>query len=29
MLTMTHLAKVYRTELVETYALRDFNIDVK
>ncbi|HST27085.1 MAG TPA: ABC transporter ATP-binding protein [Rudaea sp.] len=28
MLTMTHLAKVYRTELVETYALRDFNIDV-
>jgi len=29
MLTMTHLAKVYRTELVETYALRDFNIAVK
>ncbi|MBS0571179.1 MAG: ABC transporter ATP-binding protein [Proteobacteria bacterium] len=29
MLKMTHLAKVYRTELVETYALRDFNIDVK
>jgi putative ABC transport system ATP-binding protein len=26
---MTHLAKVYRTELVETYALRDFNIAVK
>ena len=29
MLKMTHLAKVYRTEVVETYALRDFNIDVK
>jgi putative ABC transport system ATP-binding protein len=26
---MTHLSKVYRTEVVETYALRDFNIDVK
>ena len=24
-----HLSKVYRTEVVETYALRDFNIDVK
>jgi putative ABC transport system ATP-binding protein len=29
MLKMNHLAKVYRTEVVETYALRDFNIDVK
>ncbi|MEO6799694.1 MAG: ABC transporter ATP-binding protein, partial [Rhodanobacter sp.] len=24
MLKMTHLSKVYRTEVVETYALRDF-----
>jgi putative ABC transport system ATP-binding protein len=29
MLKMTGLSKIYRTELVETYALRDFNIDVK
>jgi len=29
MLKMTHVSKVYRTELVETYALRDFSIDVK
>ena len=29
MLKMTHLSKVYRTEVVETYALRDFNINVK
>ena len=29
MLKMTHLSKIYRTEVVETYALRDFNIDVK
>ncbi len=29
MLKMTHLSKVYRTEVVETYALRDFSIDVK
>jgi putative ABC transport system ATP-binding protein len=28
MLKMTHLSKVYRTEVVETYALRDFNINV-
>jgi putative ABC transport system ATP-binding protein len=28
MLKMTGLSKVYRTELVETYALRDFNIEV-
>src|ERR1700689_2808153 len=28
MLTMTHLSKVYRTEMVETYALRDFSIHV-
>jgi putative ABC transport system ATP-binding protein len=29
MLKMTHVSKVYRTELVETYALRDFSIDVQ
>jgi putative ABC transport system ATP-binding protein len=29
MLKMTGLAKVYRTEMVETYALRDFNLNVK
>ena len=29
MLKMTHVSKVYRTELVETYALRDFSIDVR
>jgi putative ABC transport system ATP-binding protein len=29
MLTMTHLSKVYRTEVVETYALRDFSIHVR
>jgi putative ABC transport system ATP-binding protein len=29
MLTMTNLSKVYRTELLETFALRDFSIDVK
>jgi putative ABC transport system ATP-binding protein len=29
MLKMTRLSKVYRTEAVETYALRDFDIDVK
>lgn len=29
MLTMTALSKVYRTEMVETYALRDFNLQVK
>ena len=29
MLQMEKLQKVYRTEVVETYALRDFNIDVK
>ena len=28
MLKMTHLQKVYRTHLIETYALRDFSIDV-
>jgi len=28
MLKMTHLSEVYRTEVVETYALRDFNINV-
>ena len=29
MLTMTHLQKVYRTHLIETYALRDFSINVR
>jgi putative ABC transport system ATP-binding protein len=29
MLTMTNLSKVFRTELLETFALRDFSIDVK
>ena len=29
MLTMTHLQKVYRTHLIETYALRDFSIRVE
>jgi putative ABC transport system ATP-binding protein len=28
MLKMTSLSKVYRTEMVETYALRDFNLQV-
>src|SRR5215475_9762071 len=29
MLKMTHLSKAYRTEVVETFALRDFSIHVK
>jgi putative ABC transport system ATP-binding protein len=29
MLKMTGLSKVYRTEVVETHALRNFNLDVK
>ncbi len=29
MLLMKSLSKVYRTEMVETYALRDFNLEVK
>jgi putative ABC transport system ATP-binding protein len=29
MLKMTHLSKAYRTEVLETYALRDFSIHVK
>src|ERR1700749_1529737 len=29
MLKMTHLSKAYRTEVVETYALRDFSIHVR
>ncbi|HEX4023922.1 MAG TPA: ABC transporter ATP-binding protein [Steroidobacteraceae bacterium] len=29
MLRMNHLSKIYRTEVVETYALRDFNIHVR
>src|SRR6201999_2536594 len=28
MITLKHLAKVYRTDEVETTALRDFNLDV-
>jgi putative ABC transport system ATP-binding protein len=29
MLTMINLSKIYRTEFLETFALRDFSIDVK
>jgi len=29
MLKMTNLSKAYRTEVVETYALRDFSIHVR
>src|SRR5512141_3509483 len=29
MLKMSHLSKVYRTHLIETYALRDFSIHVR
>jgi len=29
MLKMKNLSKVYRTEMIETYALRDFNLEVK
>src|SRR5262245_37250471 len=29
MLKMTRLSKVYRTEVVETYALRDLTLDVQ
>jgi len=29
MLKMSHLAKVYRTEVVETYALRDLSLNVR
>src|SRR5690348_3541598 len=29
MLRMSHLSKVYRTEVVETHALRDFSIHVR
>jgi putative ABC transport system ATP-binding protein len=28
MLAMRHISKVYRTELIETHALRDFSLDV-
>ena len=28
MLRMQHISKVYRTELVETHALRDFSLEV-
>ncbi len=29
MLKMTNVSKIYRTELIETHALRDINLDVK
>ena len=29
MLKMTNLSKVYRTEVIETYALREFNLHVR
>jgi len=29
MLKMTELSKIYRTEMIETYALRQFNLSVK
>src|SRR5579871_5984906 len=29
MLSMSQLSKVYRTEMVETYALRNFNLEVR
>jgi putative ABC transport system ATP-binding protein len=29
MLRMSHISKIYRTEVVETYALRDFSIHVR
>jgi len=29
MLRMSHLSKVYRTEVIETYALRDFSVHVR
>jgi putative ABC transport system ATP-binding protein len=29
MLKMSHLSKVYRTEVIETHALRDFSVQVK
>ncbi|MGH8292818.1 MAG: ABC transporter ATP-binding protein [Gammaproteobacteria bacterium] len=29
MLKMSHLSKIYRTDVLETHALRDFSIDVK
>ena len=29
MLRMSHLSKVYRTEVVETHALRDFSVEVR
>ena len=29
MLKMQNLSKVYRTELIETHALRDFHLEVK
>ena len=29
MLSMTHISKVFRTDLIETHALRDFSLEVK
>lgn len=29
MLTMKNINKVFKTDLVETHALRDFNLEVK
>jgi putative ABC transport system ATP-binding protein len=29
MLKMTNVSKIYRTELIETHALRDMNLHVK
>jgi putative ABC transport system ATP-binding protein len=29
MLSMTHVSKVFRTDLIETHALRDFSLEVK
>ena len=28
MLSMQHISKVYRTDLIETHALRDFSVEV-
>jgi putative ABC transport system ATP-binding protein len=29
MLSMTSISKVFRTDLIETHALRDFSLEVK
>ena len=28
MLSMKHVSKIFQTDLIETHALRDFNLDV-